>query len=226
MENDQGECLGERRFRIPEVEPGQRYVERTIRSGRSSVAIPGALIRREALGKHRLGGAKGFGDFKLWFRIAEDWNIGHLKEVLWTMRQSADAQSATTILQMTADYLANIETYLNDFQKRKPREKGWVDARRKNARKFVFWSLIFEKVLQSQKTMKRRSNQTLFQMYGYRLSQSEIQELNVRMREFAPPGAAFLLRFLSNKSFGGAFEKILRPFLGLPELSRRFLRLN
>jgi len=226
MENETGEFLGERRFRVPEVEPGRNYVERTIRSGRSSVAIPGALMRREVAGKRRLEGAKGFGDFKLWFCIAEDWDIGHLKETLWTMRQSADAQSATTILQMTADYLVNIEAYLNDLQKRKPSEKSWVEARRKDARRFVFWSLICEKIMQSSGAARRRPSPTLFQMYGYRLSQTETQHLHVRLREFAPRGTAFLLRFLSKKSSGGVFEKILSLFLGFPELSRRFLRLN
>jgi len=226
MEDETGEFLGERRFRVPDVELGRNYLERTIRSGRSSVAIPGALMRREAAGKCRFEGAKGFGDFKLWFRIAEDWNIGHFREILWTMRQSPNAQSATTILQMTADYLINIEAYLNDLQTRKPSEKSWVEARKKDARRFVFWSLICEKIIQSGGTVKRRPSQTLFQIYGYQLSSTEIKELHARLREFAPPGIAFLLRFLSKKPSSGFFEKILSLFLGFPELSRRILRLN
>lgn len=226
LEDEHGNFLGERRARSPRVEPGRNYIRRTIRSGRSSVAIPGALMRREALAHHRLGGAKGFGDFPLWFRIAEDWEVGHLAPILWTMRQSADAQSATTILQMTADYLENIEGYLRDLAQRRPWDKAWAEARQRDARRFAFWALVYEWILQLRAPEMRRPGQTLFQMYGYRLDQAEKRRLEERLTALAPAGWPGLVRILLGLSRDGLLGRILGGCLSYPEIFRRMLRLQ
>jgi len=226
MEDEQGNFLGERRAGLPRVEPGRIYVERTIRSGRSSVAIPGALMRREAVAAHRLGGAKGFGDFPLWFRIAETWDIGHLRPALWTMRQSPDAQSATTILQMTSDYLQNIEHYLANLETRRPGEKRWIEQRRFEARRFAFWALVYEWILQYRPPGRRRPGQTLFQMYGYRLDDAQKQQLRERLRELAPPGLGWFTRLLAGLSGQGWAGRLLGAGLSYPEFFRRLLRLQ
>lgn len=66
-----GRWLGGHKHKVLPVAPGLKYITRTLRSGRSSVGCPGAMIRRSALGEIRFGDhrAIGFGDFVVWFRL-------------------------------------------------------------------------------------------------------------------------------------------------------------
>ena len=51
--DEEGRSLGTRTHDVKPVTPGLEYIERATRSGRSSIGIPGAMIRREALGTVR-----------------------------------------------------------------------------------------------------------------------------------------------------------------------------
>lgn len=108
--DDEGHQLGVREFHGPPVTPGVEYTSRTIRTGRSSVGIPSAVIRREALGAIRFGldAPIGFGDFPIWFRVAEQWDIGHVHERLSSWRQNGESLSLRPIVEIVRDYQANI----------------------------------------------------------------------------------------------------------------------
>ena len=62
---ESGEMLGVRDSDAAAVTPGLDYISRTIRSGRSSIGLSGAMVRRSALGDIRFDeqGHIGFGDF-------------------------------------------------------------------------------------------------------------------------------------------------------------------
>lgn len=226
MENQCGEALGVRRAPVPKIEAGWNYIQRTIRSGRSSVAIPGAVMRRAAVANHRLGGAKGFGDFPLWFRIAENWRIGHIREVLWTMRQSADAQSATTVTQMTEDYLENIGAYLRDLEHRRPDLQNWIKDRRKEARRFVYWCLVYEWLLQARPRTANRKSQTLFEMYGYRLTQEQKKELKEKLASFSPACLTTFTSRLVSAGEGSGWTPFLFWCMNFPNIFRKILNLR
>jgi hypothetical protein len=223
MEDDKGNFLGERRSRNQRVEKGWKYIERTIRSGRSSVAIPGAFMRRIAVGEHRLGGAKGFGDFPLWFRIAEKWEIGHEREVLWTMRQSADAQSATTIIQMTEDYLKNIGDYLADLKKRHPNMGLWIERRQKDARKFVYWALVYEWLLHLQPQSAKGEGSTLFQIYGYRITDEQKDKLRKMLIESSPAYLFRMTRYLVGTNPNSLIIRLAAIGIKYPNFMRKIL---
>jgi len=175
---------------------------------------------------HRLGGAKGFGDFPLWFRIAEDWNIGHLKEVSWTMRQSVDAQSATTILQMSRDYLENIGSYLSDLEKRRVDLREWIDQRRKEANKFVYWSLLYEWLLDARPHPNKSAQRTLFEMYGYRLTEGQKRDLEARLIQFSPPLLAGFTRMLLSAGASSRVSLLFTRLINYPDLFRKLLKLH
>jgi len=190
------------------------------------VAIPGAVMRRAAVGVHRLGGAKGFGDFPLWFRIAEDWNIGHLKDVSWTMRQSVDAQSATTILQMSRDYLENIGSYLSDLEKRRVDLRDGIDQRRKEANKFVYWSLLYEWLLAARTHPNKSAQRTLFEMYGYRLTEGQKRDLEARLIQFSPPLLAGFTCVLLSAGASSRVSLLFTLLINYPDLFRKLLKLH
>ena len=83
--DEAGAHIGVRGHDAPLITPGLAYIDRTIRTGRSSIGAPGALIRRAALGEARFDeqGPIGFGDFLVWFRIAERAAVGHIPRRLW-----------------------------------------------------------------------------------------------------------------------------------------------
>ena len=103
--DEDGTLLGVREFEVASVVAGHEFIEQTTRSGRSSVGAPGAMIRRTALGNIRFdeGGPLGFGDFVVWFSIAEHAAIGHIPRHLWGWRQEQDAQSVRTIVSLVTD---------------------------------------------------------------------------------------------------------------------------
>ncbi len=103
-----------RDFKGPSIQPGQQYITQTIRSGRSSLALPGTMIRMAALRDIRFDetAPTGYSDFPIWFRIAEQWDIGHIKERLWSLRWTPDAQSTKSISVMMQDYEANVGGYI------------------------------------------------------------------------------------------------------------------
>jgi glycosyltransferase involved in cell wall biosynthesis len=170
-----GKVLAAREHAVAAVTPGLEFIERTIRVGRSSVGVPGALIRRSALGDIRFDEARplGFGDFVVWFQIAEQWSIGHLSERLWGWTQEPDAQSVRRIVSLIHDYDLNLNAYCDGFLTRRPDEQARVDRWRRLIRRYIFWALAFEIGLHHRGPQGDTTGATLFEMLPYRLSQQE-----------------------------------------------------
>jgi glycosyltransferase involved in cell wall biosynthesis len=179
--DEAGRRLGVRECRVPSVTPGLEFIERTIRSGRSSLCIPGTMVRRSALGDIRFDaeGPIGFGDFPVWLQLAEHASIGHLPERLWRCRQVPQSQSACTIETMTRDYEDALTHYCNDYLTRWPTHQGLVERWKRAIRRYVFWALAFEVGLHYRKlgneVMAPRPNLTLFELLGYRLDPVSLQ---------------------------------------------------
>jgi glycosyltransferase involved in cell wall biosynthesis len=184
--DQEGVVLGHREYQVPEIIPGLTFIEQTIRSGRSSIGVPGAMIRRSALGDTRFDeqGPLGFGDFEVWFRVAERTSIGHLKRRLWAWRQEPNAQSVRTIASLVGDYDKVITTYCDGYARRWPTERPRTEHWKRLARRYIFWALAYEVGLHFKRRQDRSASPTLFEILPYRLSESEFGQVLDRMQEY------------------------------------------
>lgn len=176
--DEHGGVLGVREFGMPPVTPGLEFIEQTFRSGRCSVATPGAMIRRAALRDSRFHeqGPIGFGDFPVWFTIAETWAIGHIRQRLWGCRQLPQSQSARTIESMAHDYDANLSRYCEQHLVRWPGHERLVRRWQRLIRRYLFWALAFEVGLHYRKPGQLPPRpQTMFEIWQYRLSPEAFQ---------------------------------------------------
>ena len=210
--DEAGSRVGVRDHDVEPVMPGLEYIERTIRSGRSSIGIPGTMIRRSALGSIRFVSEApvGFGDFPVWFEVAETWNVGHVSRRLWCWTQSPRSQSARTITSMTPDYHENLTRYCDAHLKRWPEHGELVARWRSSITRYLFWALAYETGLyfrtkgsgpETAGAAKRGTDPgdgsaTLFEMLGYRLGPEEFQEALMQLRSYRTGSlqhAAFLV---------------------------------
>lgn len=186
--DEQGRQLGVREHRVAEVTPGLAYIERTLARGQSSIGIPGAVIRREALGALRFNeqGAIGFGDFVLWFQLAERWDIGHIAQRLWRWRQHPHSQSARTVVSLVTDYEDNLNAYCDGYAARHPGELQRVARWRHVIRRYLFWALAYEIGLQCRRQAAGAASATptLFEILDYRLSPEEFDEALRRLKRY------------------------------------------
>jgi glycosyltransferase involved in cell wall biosynthesis len=187
--DDDGNELGVREFDGPLVTPGVEYTSRTIRSGRSSIGIPCAMIRREALGATRFGidAPIGFGDFPIWFRIAEEWDIGHVRARLSSWRQNTESLSLRPIVEIARDYQKNIGEYCDDHLRRWPGHVELVNTWRASLRRYLFWALAYEIALHFRRrgtASGPRRGGTLFEIMNYDLTPEQfdraVSEMKVR----------------------------------------------
>jgi len=185
--DESGHVLGFRDHAVPAVRRGLDFIEQTIRSGRSSVGAPGVMLRRSALGDHRIDaeGPLGFGDFALWFRIAERWSVGHVPQRLWSWRQDPNAQSVRRIVSLIDDYNLVLNGYCDSYLTRFPEEGARVERWRRLIRRYIFWALAFEVGLhhRSQEDTPSESP-TLFEMLPYRLTDQEFKLTLSRLRAY------------------------------------------
>lgn len=178
--DEAGRRFGGRRFAVPTVTPGLAYVQRTIATGRSSICCPGALIRREALGKVRFpeSGPIGFGDFLVWFEMAERSDIGHVPRTLWSYRQHARSLSRRTIASLTTDYMENLDTYFTGHLARWPDATERVRRWRLLAARYAFWALVYELCLHARRERGPASGPsatpTIFEIANYRLAPADV----------------------------------------------------
>ena len=176
--DDHGDPIGRREFRGRHVLPGREYVERTIRSGRSSLTCSGTMVRRSALGATRFDerGPLGFGDFVVWFQIAERWAVGHIPKRLWSYRIHRDSLSRRTIFSVTRDYETVLRDYYVGYRKRWP-SHGAVVARWERAmERFLFWALVYEVGRHVSRLNGHRTAGTIFDVMDYALTEQEFQE--------------------------------------------------
>jgi glycosyltransferase involved in cell wall biosynthesis len=177
--DEDGAVIGARVYDVPDVTPGLEYISQTIRSGRSSIGIPGAMVRRSALGDIRFDedGPIGFGDFVVWFRVAERHGIGHLRRRLWRWRQQRASQSARTIESWIHDYHENMSRYCDEHQQRWPEHAALVRRWRQDIDRYIFWALAFELALDCRRQLglyPRRNALTLFDINDYDLTPSQV----------------------------------------------------
>jgi len=181
----EGEIIGERRYQGPTILPGLSYIDETIRSGRSWLNCPGTMIRRPALGSVRFDekGPLGFGDFVVWFQMAERHAVGHIRGVLWKYRIHQRALSARTILGMAEDYGLAIGCYLEGYAARWPARRVAADRWRILLRRYLFWSLAYEVYRYMQGSSDSQGG-TVFDAVGYRLEPHELEKVRVLLQKY------------------------------------------
>lgn len=188
--DEAGNRLGVRSHDVEPVTPGLEFIERTIRSGRSAIGIPGTMIRRSALGSIRFVDTApvGFGDFPVWFEVAERWHIGHVNGWLWGWTQSAQSQSARTITSMSHDYYENLMRYCDGHLMRWPAHAAMVARWKASITRYLFWALAYETGLYFRPDDSSKQppddSATLFEILGYRLRPEEFQEALTQMRSY------------------------------------------
>lgn len=188
--DEAGHSLGARDHQVKAVMPGLEYIEHTLKSGRSSIGVPGALFRREALGDIRFDaqGPVGFGDFVVWCRVAERWHIGHMPRRLWRWRQHRQSQSARTIESLTRDYDESMNAYCDGHLARHPQHTRLVGRWRALIRRYLFWVLAYEVGLhfrpETSRAVRSGGSPTLFEILGYRLSDQEFARVLQQMRRY------------------------------------------
>lgn len=176
--DDAGVPLGSRRFTGPDVTPGFAYISRTIRTGRSSLNCPGTMIRRSALGEVRFddAGPIGFGDFVVWFQMAERTAVGHVPRVLWRYRIHQRSLSRRTIVGMARDFQIALGRYCDVHLARWPAHRRLVDEWRSSMARFLFWALVYEIGRHHRRADAGRLTQTIFDVMGYTLSAQEFDD--------------------------------------------------
>jgi glycosyltransferase involved in cell wall biosynthesis len=186
--NDAGERIGVREHKVKAVTPGLAYIGQTIRSGRTSVGIPGAMVRASALGASRFvpDAPIGFGDFPLWFRVAEKWDVGHISKRLWSWRQNAQSHSARTIVAIAHDYHQNLDQYCDEHLVRWPEHARLVDEWRVSIRRYLFWALTYEVALhfRNRKGKPERQARSLFEIMNYSLTPEQFHDALVQMEAY------------------------------------------
>lgn len=186
--DDDDRRIGVRTHQVKAVTPGLEYIEQTMRSGRTSNAIPGAMIRRAALGEARFvpDAPIGFGDFPLWFRIAETWDIGHIHKCLWSWRQNSVSHSARTIESIARDYDVNLSWYCDEHMTRWPDHGPLVARWRASIRRYLFWALGYEVALsyRSRTAPSRQDERSLFEIMDYRLTPEQFQHALTQMKSY------------------------------------------
>ena len=188
--DDSGRRIGTREYSVAPVTPGLTFIEQTLKSGRSSVGAPGAMIRRSALGEIRFdeSGPIGFGDFPVWFRIAERSPVGHIPYRLWRWRQSRHSQSARTIESMAQDYYQNLTSYCDHHRARFPDGTERVERWKRHIRQYLFWALAFELGLYYRKTKPGISDpphpRTVFEILDYQLDPEAFQRVLEKLYSF------------------------------------------
>jgi len=195
--DDDDRQIGVRVHRVKEVTAGLDYIGQTMRSGRSSVGIPGAMVRRAALCDSRFGleAPIGFGDFPVWFRVAETWDVGHIHKRLWSWRQNRESHSARSIESIARDYDVNLSGYCDEHLKRWPDHAARVDTWRASIRHYLFWALAYEIALHFRDRSGRPDNvhtRSLFEIMDYQLTSEQFQSALSQMLAYRTGAAEYV----------------------------------
>lgn len=197
-----GATFGVRRARSSTVVPGVIYIDRTLRTAISSIALPGCMIRRAALPTTPFdeSGTLGFSDIALWFRIAEEWDIGHIADPLWSYRRHSGASSQRTS-EIPRDFGVTFEAFCDGYLTRHPADHRRVRRWRNAIRRFRFWSVLYDVATRS---ATQQSDKSLNTRVG------ELAELASGPAEHAVAGAARTLLRLGLGRMLGALLRYAR----------------
>jgi hypothetical protein len=188
--DEAGVRVGVRDHNVPEVMSGLDYISRTIRSGRSSIGCPGAMIRRSALGsvRFREDGPIGFADFAVWFQIAEHASVGHIGRRLWRYRLHQRSFSRRTIESLTHDYYENLNRYCDEHLVRWPGHAKLVERWRTDINRYLFWALAYELGLHFRKLRaiptREVFDRSVFEITDYSLTPEEVQRVREQLRRY------------------------------------------
>ena len=186
-----GEHLDSRDRQVPSVVSGLEFINRTFASGRSSLNTPGSMIRKSALGNIRFDehAPIGFGDFIIWFQIAERHAIGHINERLWGCLQDQHSESARTIESLTHDYDINMTMYCDAHLGRWPEHSAHVRSWRAAVPRYLFWALMYElglyfRYTDGQVSGTESEGKTLFEIFDYRLSDEQFSNAITKLQTY------------------------------------------
>ena len=228
--DDAGRLIGVRNHNVKAVTQGLEYIEQTIRSGRTSIGIPGAMVRRSALADARFEPEApiGFGDFPLWFRVAETWDVGHISKRLWSWRQNSESHSARTIESIAHDYNVNLNWYCDEHVKRWPGHGAVVERWRARIRHYLFWALAYEVALYFRSRTAPHSSderRSLFEIMDYQLTREQFHHALSQMRTYRTSSTEHLayaglrtliaLRLTGPVAWMSRHQAALRTVLGL-----------
>jgi glycosyltransferase involved in cell wall biosynthesis len=227
--DDDNRRIGVRTYQVKALTPGLEYIEQTMRSGRTSTAIPGAMVRRAALGEIRFTPEApiGFGDFPVWFRIAETWDVGHIHECLFSWRQNSVSHSARTIESIAHDYDVNLTGYCDEHLERWPEHHELVARWRRSIRRYLFWALGYEVALhcRSGSAPTDIADRSLFEIMGYRLTDDQFRNALAQMRSYRSGLSEYLayaglttliaLRLTGPLTWASRHQAAVRAMLGL-----------
>lgn len=195
--DDAGARIGVRDYRVATVTRGLEQIDQTMRSGRSSTAIPGAMIRRSALGSIRfeLDAPIGFGDFPIWFTLAETADVGHIRKRLWSWRQNRESHSARPIVSIVSDYSYNVERYCDRHLERWPGNRERVARWRRDTRRYLFWALAYEVGLHFRDERSKEDSgarRSLFEIMNYRLTPEQFESAMEQMKAYRSEATAYV----------------------------------
>ena len=189
--DEQGRLLGQRIHPVPALQKGFHYIERTLRSGQSSVGLSGTMIRRSVLGHSRLNenGPIGFADFVLWFELAERSWVGHIPKPLYSYRLHTQSLSRRSIVSISADYRQVLEQFCDQHLARWPNHASQVRRWTRQIHRYLFWMLVYEIILhQSRRGLDKKQSplryRTVFEWIDYRLTEKELQEALALIRSY------------------------------------------
>lgn len=228
--DDDGAPLGVRDDDVPSVMPGFDYIARTYASGQSILKIPGALIRRSALGAVRFEeqGPLGFADFVLWFRVAEHADVGYLPDRLWSYRLHRRSLSRRKMFQIVEDYEFHLGGYCEEFARRGAADAARAASWRAALDRFLFWALAYEVASHagSGPAPEASRYRTVFDIAGYTLDADELSEAMARMRRYSRGPFQKLMTSAFQALLSVGATRPLRWASTRPDVARRLLKLR
>jgi glycosyltransferase involved in cell wall biosynthesis len=184
--NEQGATVGERVFPGKPLIRGVDYIDRTLRSGRSSLGLPAAMMRRSALGEVRFdeSGPVNFADFIFWCRIAETTSVGHVSRRLWRYRVHGGSLSARSIVSTSRDYEEGLLRYCESYASRWPAQGRRARRWQAGVYRFLFWALAYE-VARHSSGKGRLHRRTMSDLTDYTLTPEEREKALSLLRRYA-----------------------------------------
>jgi len=212
--DDEGRTIANRQFGATRAMPGETLIEQTLRSGRSSVAVSGAMMRRSAIGDLRFttSQAMGFADFVMWFGMAETSEVGHIGRRLWSYRLHSGSLSRLSILQMASQYHENLFGYCDDRLRRQPDLAPRLARYRAAIDNYLFWALLYEVARHVRVTRGGSvplAGHTIFDLGTYTLTDAEFREAVAALGRYGKTPMTRLVRHVVTAAIAAGLTRPL-----------------